>query len=106
MSSAWDETKRSRIKEVEELMESNPTLKELREKNSEYCSKIRKYDLTHLIEELQPLWTNQHFGTEDEKKQMLLLILEYRMRGMDMEYFTSGAGSFIRTKPEQECIIL
>lgn len=106
MTSTWDDTKRSRIDEVTSIIENNPNLKELREKNSEYCSKIQKYEFEQLMGELQPLWTNQHFGTKEENEKMILLILEYRLRGMDMEYFTSGAGSFIRTKPEQNCVIL
>ena len=103
---SFNETKQRRIDEVKRQVESTPELKKMVDNNQEYVEKIKNYSFDDLMNELQPKWTNQRFLNEKEATEFALLIIEYRMRGLDMEYFTSGAGSYITAKKGMDCIIL
>jgi len=81
-------------------------MKKMVDDNNEYVEKVKKYSFDQLMQELQPKWTNQRFLNEREQTELALLILEYRLRGFDMEYFTSGAGSYIATSRGGICSIL
>jgi hypothetical protein len=96
-----------RRSEVLELINTNLEIKKLYEDNSNYIAEISEYPFGKLINELQPKWSNQNFLSTDDQVKLTLLLLEYRKRGFDIEYFTSGAGSYIKKKPDSsECSIL
>ena len=65
-------------------------------KSSEYFQSL---DLDGLIYYIQPLWNKYNMGhgqekmTKTELENLNLAITEYKRRGLDTDYFVSGAGS-------------
>lgn len=102
-----DSIKEARIKRAKETIESTPALKKMVEDNPDFVNVIKSYDFTKLMEELQPKWTNQNFLSERETTELTLLFMEYQLRGFDTEYFTTGAGSYVKPHSNSpECTIL
>jgi len=95
-----------RINETKKTIDESPELKKLVEENTEYVTRIQKYSFDELISELQPKWSNQRFLEQREAEELTLLLLEYRLRGLDIEYFTQGGGSYIKTNKDSECSLL
>lgn len=56
---------------------------------------LAELDLEELILKIQPLMnkTIEPGFTEDDDKELAMYLREYERRGLDMEYFTSGAGA-------------
>jgi hypothetical protein len=67
---------------------------------------IKKYDINKLMRLIQPLWKKSHSKphsvTKLETIKLMVGLTEYKSRGLDMEYWTSGAGVARRNK----CTIL
>ena len=103
--SSFDRRKR----EAKERFDNSSELQNIVKANEQYFDEIETYDFDDLMNALQPLWTNQHFNTEHDAIKLTLLILQYQLRGFDMEYFMSGGGSNIRTTRKLSdgiCIVL
>jgi hypothetical protein len=102
-----DEIMQQRKNGIKHTIDSNPDLKKLIEDNESYVSDLKNLNLTELIEEIQPRWSDQRFLNEEEGKKLTLLLIEYQMRGLDMDYFLCGSGSYIKsTSTESSCNIL
>ena len=65
-------------------------------KSKEYFEKL---DLNDLVLYIQPLWNTYNMGRGQDKmsatelKDLELSLTEYKRRGLDIAYFTSGAGA-------------
>lgn len=102
-----DSVKADRIARAKQTIEDTPALKKMIDDNPDFVTLVKTYDFIKLIEELQPKWTNQKFLSEKETVELTLLIMEYQLRGCDMEYFTSGSGSYIKPHSNfPDCVIL
>lgn len=89
----------SRIRQTKQLIEENADLKKLIADNQTYWKKIERYSSIKLVEKIQPIWNKRNSLKEKEAKKVTLLLLQYRLRGLDPEYFTHGAGA-------GDCVIL
>ena len=91
---------------ADKLISENSELKKMIDENQNYYNQIKKYSFEELINNLQPRWSNQNFLNEKETMELTLLFFEYRVRGLDPEYFTAGAGSHVKRSQSESCIIL
>ena len=82
-----------RINATNDLIATNSEIQELIRDNLSYWNKIKGYSVMQLISEIQPKWNELRSLSKKEASEMSLLMLEYRLRGLDIEYFTHGAGS-------------
>ena len=85
-----------RIKKIQDHIKKSPQLQQLIDENNEYINKIKTYDFVKLMDKVQPLWTNQNFNSKANDTKLILLLLEYQLRGYSMEYFSNGEGSHIK----------
>jgi hypothetical protein len=83
----------ARVKATNDLISSNQQIKKLLVDNKSYWDQIKNYSVMQLVSEIQPKWNKQNSLSEKEATKLTLLMLEYRLRGLDMEYFTCGAGA-------------
>ena len=64
---------------------------------NELANKVTNYDIEKLMFVIQPNWNKLHTDsesmTEKETLELLIGLREYKRRGLDMEYLTSGAGA-------------
>lgn len=86
-------TQNARIAQVEREIENDPEIKALYEKEAAYVAEIKELGLQELMFEIQPRWNKRNSLSDKELEKLGLLLFEYRMRGMDMGYFTCGAGA-------------
>ena len=82
-----------RITETHKCIDENPELKQLIIDNQSFWRDIKGYSIQQLVAEIQPKWHKQSSLSEKKAKELILLLLEYRLRGLDIEYFKSGAGA-------------
>ena len=97
--SAFDKTdsynfQKSRVEEADKLIKGSPVMKESFEKYPDYAEQTWDMSFDDLIKEIQPRWSSRNSDSLNEVHGTLMCIamMEYRLRGLDMEYFTSGAG--------------
>lgn len=81
-----------RIRETEQMIADDPQLQQLIASRHDYVQTIKTYDLNQLMNKIQPMYNKLNRLSEEEAEKLVLLMLEYRLRGLDMEYFTQGAG--------------
>lgn len=66
------------------------------EKSPEY---FKNLDVSQLVCFIQPLWNKYNMGhgessmSEVEVRNLTNALTEYKSRGLDIEYFTNGAGA-------------
>lgn len=82
-----------RIKETQACIDADPELKKLIADKQAFWNKIKTYSIHQLVAKIQPMWNQQKSLSEKKAKKLVLLLLEYRLRGLDIEYFTAGAGA-------------
>lgn len=87
---------RSRIEEANRTIKE-PDMKKVFEQYSDYWVSLLDKNLSELCAEIQPKWNlrNSKKLTEEMATVMCVSMMEYRLRGYDMEYFTNGFGSTI-----------
>jgi len=81
-----------RINNTKELIASNPQIQQFMEENKMLWKTIKTYDLTKLVKEIQPRINNDSLS-EHESGVLVLLMLEYQLRGCDLAYFQCGSGA-------------
>jgi len=82
-----------RIQATQNLINTNSELQKVIEKHQTFWNQIKDYDLLWLVQEIQPKWNNRNKLSNDESEKLALLMLTYRLKGLDPEYFTCGAGA-------------
>lgn len=82
-----------RIKATNDLIANNSEIQKLLADNKSFWTEIKDYSVIQLVSEIQPRWNQQNSLSQKDTVKLVLLMLEYRLRGLDMEYFTSGAGA-------------
>ena len=103
--SVMDEIFQERIRTTQKLIDTDAKIKEIIQKNQLLWAKIKNYDTSKLIEELQHKWNKRNKLSQEEGEKLCLLMLAYRLRGLDVEYFTAGAGAS-SGNGESNCTIL
>lgn len=82
-----------RIQNTQNLINTEPELQKIIKDNTSYWDKVKTYDVIRLVKEIQPRWNNRNSLSDKESAKLALLMLAYRLQGLDVEYFTSGAGA-------------
>lgn len=91
--SDWQQGK-LRIQEAKEQILSDDTMKDTYEKHYEYTNKLRNMNVEEITGEIQPRWGRRNGRLSDEDSELLFIgLMEWRLKGLDIAYFTSGAGS-------------
>jgi hypothetical protein len=90
---ALAEITQQRIQDAQKYLDSNEDLKALIKKRSSFWNEINRYHDIIIVHKIQPLWTSRNNLAETDAEELALLILRYRLLGLDPEYFTNGAGS-------------
>ena len=90
----FDQFQRQRVIDAEKVIVESDDMKKMFEKHHTYAEELRKKNITELIGEIQPRWRKRNGNLSDKEGELMCIaMMEYRLRGCDMEYFTSGFGS-------------
>jgi hypothetical protein len=91
---AYENSQKKRIEDAQNLV-NNEQFKTLFEKHHTYLKNVRKMSTIELIGEIQPRWRKRHFNffSTTDAELVTVAMMEYRLRGCDIEYFSSGFGA-------------
>ena len=97
---------KERISSAQKLINENEEAQELIKRKHKYWVKVQSYNDKVLIKEIQNLWNNRNRLNEGDTEKMTLLLLTYRLRGLDTQYFISGDGASDGDGQQLKCILV
>lgn len=82
-----------RIQDTQTLINTNAELQVIIKNNQLFWDQIKNYNMLQLVQEIQPRWNTRNTLSKKEMEKLTLLMLAYRLLGLDPEYFTCGVGA-------------
>ena len=92
-----------RIRATQEIL-AKPEIKEIISKHKDFWMDIQNKGI-NIVYMIQPVWNKRNKISATESEKLCLMLLAYRLQGLDMEYFTSGAGASYGDG-EGSCIVM
>lgn len=92
-SSFMNQIIQDRIQTTQDLIDTNSDIQDVIKRHKCYWDQVKNYDDLLLIQEIQPRWCNRKQLSQTETEKLTLLLLSYRLHGLDPDYFVSGSGA-------------